>query len=226
MNEVGDTGFAFSDLVEEAVARSGGQSATASDVLNVRRSLRLLTERWAAEGFNTWRIKTTEVFATGTVTAIKLPSCVDDVIEVKAKRSDVGSETIMRRLSASEYASLSNRDTYGQPSQYWLQRTDPPMLNIYPIGLQTQSTSIVVFYVERPESFDRYFDEDSVPGRWLHAMVHGVAHDLARKRPLPDGGYDEALIDRLGVEAEQAFDIAQRADRDRKNYRYNVYGRA
>ena len=215
--------FEFSDVVDEAVARSGGQDATASDIINVRRGLRLLTERWIAQGFNTWRIEQTTVIAGGVSPTIPLPSSVDDVIQVNSKRVD-GTESAMLRISETQYAQLSSKNVAGRPSQYWLDRKDTPSLFVFPIGDTNDNVELTVWYVSRPEDFDRYGDTtDDVPGRWLEALVSGLALDLARKRP----PYNEALIARLKGEAAEAEDLAQRADRGRQRYRYrNSYGRA
>lgn len=211
------TGFEFSDVVEEAVGRSGGEEATAADVLKIRRGLRILTERWQAQGYNTWRITTMTDNPTGTTSPLVLPSAVDDVIQVNCQTSATAAESPMRRLSATEYAQLSSKDTTGQPSQYYLERTVPPKLYVYPIG--TDAMILNIWYVARPEDYDLYGeDTDDVPGRWLEAMISGLALDLARKRP----PYNEQLIARLKGEAAEAEDLAQRADRQRKNYVYRI----
>jgi hypothetical protein len=121
----------------------------------------------------------------------------------------------MRRISATQYAQLANKATLGDPSQFWLDRRDRPRLHVYPIG----PAPLVITYVARPAEFDRYSsDTGDVPGRWLEAMVTGLALDLARKRP----PYNEGLINRLRGEALEAETLAQRADRDRGRFRYNI----
>ena len=212
--------FEFSDVVDEAVARSGGQEATASDVLSVRRGLRLLTGRWLAQGFNTWRIETRNFTVNGTSPFIVLPENIDDVIQVNVT-SDGLSESAMRRISPVEYAQISTKQSQGQPSQYYLDRKEAPRLYLFPIGREMEPDTLTVWYVARPADFDRYGDTtDDVPGRWLEALVSGLALDLARKRP----PYNEPLIQRLQAEAGAAEDLAQRADRGRQRFRYRVGG--
>lgn len=213
-----DTGFDFADLVDEAVERSGGERSTAADVMKIRRGLRLLTERWTAQRFNTWRVRSLTLKAVGKTAAITLPERVDDVIEVNSVRNG-SSESPMERITADQYAQLAVKNTGGQPSQFWLSReAEAPVLHIYPIG----PAPIVVWYVERPAEFDRYGgDANDVPGRWLEALVTGLALDLARKRP----PFDNALIARLKAEAMEAEKIAQDNDRDRSPYIYRTAGR-
>lgn len=211
------TGFDFADILDDAVDRAGGDQTTAADVVRVRRGMRLLLERWEAQGFNTWRIKTTTVLATGLVTTARLPDDLDDVLNVSAVQ-DHGSESSMRRISATEYAQLATKRSTGNPSQYWLDRKEPPVLHVYPVG----PAPLVITYVARPADFDRFGNNtDDVPGRWLEALILGLALDLARKRP----PYDDALINRLNMEAKEAEGLAQRADRDRIRFRYRKTSR-
>lgn len=212
-----DTALDFADLVDEAVARSGGQAATAADVLNVRRSFRILAERWLAKGFNTWRLETTETVILGITPTIPLPACVDDVVTVNVRVAD-GSEVNMRRISPNEYNQLTRPMTLGLPSQFYLDRSTPPVLKIFPIGTPNSPITVVVNYVARPDSFQRYGQPDDVAGRWLEALILGLALDLARKRP----PYDENLISRLKGEAQEAEDIAMAADRGRQRFRYRI----
>lgn len=204
--------FDFTDVLDEAVGRSGGERSTADDVLKVRRGMRLLLERWAAEGYNTWRIRSTSVMTLGGA-QVGLPAEVDDVIDVNSVRGS-GSEAPMQRITATQYAQLANKLTDGEPSQYFLRRdVEAPQLFIYPTGAST----LTVWYVQRPADFERYSNStDDVPGRWLEALVTGLALDLARKRP----PYDEGLIQRLKAEAMEAEALAQRNDRDRTRFRY------
>jgi hypothetical protein len=209
--------FDLSDLTDEAVARSGGEASTAADVISIRRSLRLLTERWTAQGYNTWRIETLEMDFIGDQEGVlQLPDCVDDVINVSVSQTSVSiDKSSIRRISAAEYAALNRTDTQGRPSQWWLHRTEPPVLRLYP----TSPAKITVTYVARPEEFNRTGDATTdVPGRWLEALTLGLALDLARKKP----PFNEQLIQRLNQEYQVAEKLAQDADRDRVRFRYKL----
>lgn len=210
------TGFEFADIYDEAVSRAGGEQSTAEDVIKVRRGMRLLLERWEAAGFNTWRIRSVRVVAVGSQPYIHLPEFVDDVLQVN--RENGGGSLL--RLSASAYIQIAQKTQEGTPGSYWLAREEQPKLYLHPTGA---ATALDVWYVERPANFDRQADNmDDVPGRWLEALITGLALDLARKRPGSSGVYDENLINRLKAEAAEAEVLAQRADRDRARYRYRV----
>lgn len=220
------TGFDFADVFDEVVDRAGGELSTAADVVRVRRGLRLLLERWEAQGFNTWRIRTVRLFVPGVSPRVALPDDVDDIININVVRRfgpecddrhwhHTGSEAPISRISAAQYAQLGSKLNEGYPSQYWLDRQDPPALMLHPVG----RCELVITYVERPAAFQRYGNSlDDVPGRWLEAMIMGLAHDLARKRP----PYNEGLIARLKTEAALAEQLAQDADRDRSRFRYQI----
>lgn len=212
-----ETGFDFADLVDEAVQRSGGEQSTAQDVINVARSMRLLTERWIADGYNTWRITQKTELSAGRTPELPLPVSVDDVISISRVLASGSTGSTLTRITADEYASLGNRFTRGTPSSFYLQRSEPPVLFLSPIG----EARLHVWYVERPAAFDRHdHSTDDVPGRWLEALTLGLAADLAKKRP----PYDEQLIARLEREATAAEARAQRADRDRTRYRMRMGG--
>jgi len=224
------TGFDFSDLCDDAVQRAGGETATAEDIVKVRRALRIILERWAALRYNTWRIASTTV-GIGQTPVVRLPKEVDDVLQVNAQNprapiGSVGSESIMRRIGPQEYAQLTNKMVAGQPAQYYLNRTQgAPELYVFPIGRPNVVETLEVWYVARPAAFDTYSNEVDAPGRWLEALVCGVALELARKRVRDDGTYDENLIMRLKSEADEANLIAQNADRSRHRYRFRIQRR-
>jgi hypothetical protein len=215
------SGFDAADVIDEAVQRSGGQTATGQDVVNVRRSMKLLLERWNNQGFNTWKFRTSSHTVAGNTTHVTLDDCVDDVFNVNSVT--IGqSESPMRRISPHEYAQLTTKLTKGQPSMYYLDRdAECPKLFFYPVGRENIAEELIVTYVERPPEFDRVDMDPEVPARWLEALIFGLALDLARKRP----PYDEALIQRLKVESADAEGLAQRADRGRHSFRYRIAGR-
>lgn len=210
-----ETGFTFADVYDEVVSRAGGEQTTAEDVIRVRRGLRLLLERWEAKGFNTWRIRMRRVIAQGGQPFVPLPDDVDDIIHVVHAG---GGE--LTRIPPDKYMTIGQKNRVGTPGEYWLAREERPKLYLNPTG---SGTELDVWYVQRPATFTAASaNMDDVPGRWLEAMILGLAYDFARKRPKDGGVYDEALIQRLAGEAAEAEDIAMRADRDRTRFRYRI----
>lgn len=209
------TGFTFADIYDEVVSRTGGEQSTAEDVARVRRSIRIVLERWEAKGYNTWRIRSTIIIPTGVSPYVTLSDRVDDVLVVSPTTGGA-----LTRINANAYMNIGNRTTTGRPGEWWLDRQEKPRLYLYPTG---DSTELEVWYVERPEEYDDLGDSlYDVPGRWLSALIECVSHDFAKKRPNSDGSYNEDLIARLATDAREMEDIALRADRDRARYRYKV----
>jgi hypothetical protein len=212
------TGFEFSDIYDETVSRAGGEQSTAEDVVRVRRSMRLLMERWEAKQYNTWRIRSIQITGAGGVPYIVLPDEVDDVMQVVRETGGA-----LERITAAAYMQISKKTQMGVPGSYWLSRDESPKLYLHPMPSTGTLLPLQVWYVERPANFDRQSDGmDDIPGRWLEALITGLAHDLARKRPSIEGIYDENLIQRLKMDALEAEDLASRADRDRARYRYRI----
>lgn len=209
------TGFTFADIFDEVVSRTGGEQSTAEDVAKVRRSIRIVLERWEAKGLNTWRVRSSTIYPTGASRYVELPSSVDDILMVTP--SGGGSLT---RINSNTYMAIGSKDQDGKPGEWWLDRTETPRLYLYPTG---DSSALEIWYVERPEHYDDLGDNmHDVPGRWLAALIACVAHDFAKKRPGPDGKYDEALISRLKADADEDELIARQADRDRARFRYRA----
>jgi len=155
------------------------------------------------------------VVAVGGQPFIPLPACVDDIIHVVHER---GGE--LTRIPPDRYMTIGPKDRIGTPGEWWLAREECPKLYLHPTG---NGTPLEVWYVERPANFNASSaNMDDVPGRWLEAMILGLALDLARKRPGDGGSYNEGLIQRLVAEAAEAEDIAMRADRDRSRFRYRI----
>jgi hypothetical protein len=203
-----DTGFTFADVYDDVVSRAGGEQTTAEDVVRVQRGLRLLLERWEARGFNTWRFRYFDTRSPDRGAELFLPADVDDVIHVVR-----GTGGTLERVPIDEMMAFDFNRVKGTPGSWALLRDERPKILLYPSGT---AMDLRIWYVQRPEHYQRgSANMDDVPGRWLEAMILGLAHDLARKRP----PYDEALIGRLKAEAAEAEDIALRADRDRARYR-------
>ena len=218
-------GFDLVDIIEHAVQSSGGQTALAEDITKARRALRIIMERWTAQRFNTWRLSNCQIALAGNP-KVRLDHTVDDVFQVNVSWGQGGGQqSPMSRIGVDQYSELTNKLTAGRPTQYYLNRTEPPDLFIYPIG--NPGDVLDVWYVERPAAFDVYGTDVDAPSRWTEALVKCVALELARTRKIIDKegndiGYNESLIARLEREAGIATELAQNADRQRVSYRFRI----
>jgi hypothetical protein len=99
-------------------------------------------------------------------------------------RTTAGTQTtdrILYPLSRTEYASLSNKNTQGFPSQFWFDRTISPTITFYltPDG----NGPYDAFYYRYRQVQDANFANAQVaeiPNRWIDAVIAGLAHRMAR----------------------------------------------
>jgi len=207
--------LSFEDVCDEVIGRAGGERATAEDLGTIRRNIPLLLDAWAADGYSTWRVEQKRLHAGGVArSSITLGEGVDDVISVLVDRGD-GNEVPISRIHSSDYFSLTDKDTTGEPSQYWVKRSANPVLYIYPTG----PADLIVWHVSRPTDFDR-FDSGlgGIASRWLDALCWGLAHRLAATRDAKD----HAFLQRLKGDYMESLGRAQRNDRERTSYKFRV----
>ena len=212
----------FADILDEAIALSGGEERTAEEIISARRSAYLLLQKWQQLNYNTWRVKQVRISLDGSAERYVLPRDVDDLLDVRASANvvtgttKVDSWSPITRISRGDYYRLTNHQTYGQPSQIWLDRTDPPAVHPYPIGIKGQQIQLV--YVERPKDFDPIGNAFDAPDRWTLALVTGIAASMSKKR-IP---IDVNRVDMLMRDYTEAETLAVGDDRERVNFRLRV----
>lgn len=214
---VASSGFDLPLIIDDAVQLAGGMSMTAQDVQNARVALYMLLNSWSNRGYNTWRIRqNVDVVAladSGRILLDRSPP-IDDIVEARVQVS-AGAFTPMARISPAEYGRIATPGNAGLPTRYYLERTDPPSMLLYPIGRPGQDETIRLTYVERPAAFDRFGADVDAPARWLGAVVTGVGLALAKRRqPL-----DMARVQMLEADYAAALGEALGADRQRIPWR-------
>lgn len=214
------SGFDFGDIIDEVIARALGETSTAADVISAKRSIYMVLEDWHAQQFNTWRVKTLTFGTSPDTPQVRLPANIDDVLSVTTRNTSqpLGSETPLTRMSETEYANLSTKNTRGQPTQFMLRRTEPPVIFLNPVGRVGQTEIITVTYIARPDQYDRFGGEVDAPARWQNALIIGSALDLATKNPARAGerlNYLPGMYDR-------ALKLALTNDRDRTSFRMRI----
>ena len=195
------------DIINESFERCGLdiQTRTGDQAISARRSLNLLFSEWANRGINYWTVTQRElVLAKGTSSYV-LPAGVLDFLDVvifntaDATRTD----TIINRVTISEYNQIPNKTSTGRPNQYMLDK-----------GRQTDSNNIYKVFLWQTPDLDTYrlnywamtqlddvtlSDQDSdIPYTWTECICAGLASKLAvkyatDKYPLLKTLYDEAF---------------------------------
>lgn len=221
--------FTGDDLIEEALRYAGGEQSTADDVVSARRSMYLLLEEWTARWGMTFRVGRAFIDTLPAVPGVVLEDVqIDDVIDVvvSTKVAPQPSDTyvpISERLSASEYAKISDKLSDGQPSSFYLERTEPPTLYCYPTGAGLSAT---VWFHYKPSEFDHDSNRLDVPRRWHRALMLATALAVAAKRPWPADAAmmnsQQQRINQLEAWSAAAFAEARPADRERTPYRVRL----
>lgn len=214
------SGFDIADIMDEIVQRAYGENSTAADVISARRSIYLVLENWHAQQFNTWRIRTQDFAVANGQTA--LPLRIDDVLTVTCVTEFADgriSEIPMERISETEYANLTTKDTPGQPTTFMLRRTEVPRLFVHPRGRSGRTERVRVTYISRPDNYDaQRSGTDDLPARWLNPLIINAALDLASKNPERAG----ARLEILAANAGPAVALAQTNDRQRNSFRMRI----
>lgn len=215
-----DPGFSTEDVILDALERVGGEQSEASEVASARRSLRLLLEEWAAMGLNTWRLSHYDIALPTTEQGITLQPTVDDVLDVTIRNADptqYRNENWIPRWGRAEYIDAPDKTQTGRPTAWYLQRVEPPKLFLWPVG--DEDWIARVYVMTRPEGPAALQWEVDAPSRWLPALVHGLAYELACKRV----GVPEEMIARLQASYGERLQLCKRGDRDRSSFRVRLY---
>jgi len=175
-------GYDFGDIIDEIIEHALGENSVASDVDSARRSIFFVLNDWHARQFNTWRVRSLDLAFIGGFAKIQLPLDLDDVLVVNALSAD-GKETPMVRLSETQWAMLTTKNTAGQPTQFVLHRTEPAVIEFTPAGFSGATQGVRITYIQRPADFDRYSTDVDLPARWHNALITNAALHLALKRP-------------------------------------------
>ena len=206
----------LNSLVEEAFERCGAELRTGYDLRTARRSLNLLTAEWANRGINLWTIEEGSVSLTeGTIT-YNLPTNTIDLIE-QVIRTGTGTnqqDINISRISASTYATISNKNTEGRPNQVWINRQAArPTINVWPVPEDNDYT-FVYYALNRIEDAGNGVNTQDIPFRFLPCMVAGLAFYLSLKIPQ---AADRSQF--LKQEYEEQWALASTEDREKADFR-------
>jgi hypothetical protein len=199
------------DMIEEAYEMVGKEVRGGYDVKTARRSLDLLTKEWANRGINFWTIAEVHVPIISGQQTITLEDDTIDVLDAVWRRHDstaAQNDMSLTRMSVKEWAQTSNKLTPSLPSRFWINRTVPPVMTLWPVPFQD---GVLVYYkLRRMEDAGAYTNTMDVPLRFLPAMTSGLAYYLAIKTVGADN-----RIPILQAEYERQFRLAAEEDRER-----------
>jgi hypothetical protein len=204
----------FDEIITEAYERCGLQVRDGYDVLTARRSLNLMFAEWANRGLNLYTIEQRQVVLTANVFEYTLPDDTVDVlsavIRTNSGQSDQQDITI-DRIGSAEYLHTPNKYTPSRPAQFYVQRTVPAKLFLYPAPDATQQYIFRYYGIRRIQETGAVTNTADISFRFLPCLTAGLSYYLAVKKA-PD------RIGMLKQFYEEEFARAASEDRERSSY--------
>ena len=172
-----------SDYIEEAFERCGQEVRTGYDLKTAKRSLNLMFAEWANRGLNLWTIEQNTVALVKGTSAYNLDADTVDVLNAVI-RTDAGlstqSDIMIDRISRDEFLNIPSKLTEGRPTQWYVDRTITPVLNVWPTP--DQSYTYVYDRLTRIQDADTFTNTMDVPFRFYPCLAAGLAYYLSIKR--------------------------------------------
>ena len=195
------------EIITEAYERCGIdiQTRTGYQAISARRSLNLLFSEWANRGINYWTVTQRTLNLTAGTSSYDLPAGITDLLDVviydsaDATRTD----TIINRITISEYNQIPNKTDTGKPNQYMLDKgRQSGSNNIYKLFLwQTPDRStykLNYWSMNQLEDITASNQDTDIPYTWSECICAGLASKLSvkfapDKYPLLKQIYSEAF---------------------------------
>jgi hypothetical protein len=204
----------FDDIIIEAYERCGLEGRDGYEMKTALRSINLMFADWANRGLNLWTIEQRQVPLVAGQYEYTLPDDTVDalsaVIRTNAGTSNQQDITI-DRIGYAEYLHVPNKNTQSRPAQYFVQRTVPAKLFLYPAPDATTSYIFRYYAIRRIQDTGAFTNTADVSFRFLPALIAGAAYYLAIKK----------APDRIGILKqfyEEEFARAAAEDRERSSY--------
>ena len=198
------------EIIAEAFERVGidDQTRTGYHASAARRSLNLLFSEFANRGINYWTVQNNTLSLTSGTTNYTLPEGTIDLIDVVI-RETIGStqtDTVVQRISISEYNQLPNKTATSKPSQFMLDKQYTPKINVWQ-SPDSNDYSLVYWSMNQIEDVTASNQDTDIPYRWQDTICAGLASKLAMK-------YQPDKFNLLNQVYERAFEFAASTDND------------
>jgi len=176
--------------------------------------MNLLFVEWSNKQVNLFKVELISVNLTNATPTYTVPGRVIMVLDAWiTQNSGTAQQTdrYISPISRTEYASLANKNTPGQPSQFWFNRLIAPTITMYPVP-DTGGPYILNYYAcSQMQDLNLAGGETpDIPYRWYDAFVAGLAHRFSRP-------YAPDLEDKRKKDAIEAWGIAATQDTENVN---------
>jgi hypothetical protein len=174
----------------------------------------LIFAEWANRGLNLWTIEQRQQVLTPGVYEYDLPADTIDglsaVIRTNAGQSTQQDITI-DRIGRAEWLHVPNKLTQSRPAQYYIQRTVPAKVFLYPSPDSTQTWTFVYYAIRRMDNAGGFTNTADISFRFLPCLAAGLAYYLAVKK-----APDRVML--LKQMYEEEFARAASEDRERSGF--------
>ena len=200
------------DYVEEAFERCGLEVRTGYDLRTATRSLNLMLADWANRGLNRWTMAQTSTSLTSGTADYTLGADTIDILSavIRTGTGTNQSDISLSRLSRDGYISITNKNTTGRPTQFYVDRQINPIVKLWPTPDSADTYTLVYDRLVRMDDADSATNTLDVPFRFYPCLAAGLAYYLALKKA-PE------RIQVLKAVYEEEFERAAAEDRDRAN---------
>jgi|TARA_R110000796_G_scaffold5484_2_gene20426 hypothetical protein len=198
------------DYVEEAFERCGLEVRTGYDLRTATRSLNLMLADWANRGLNRWTMAQTSTSLTSGTADYTLGADTIDILSavIRTGTGTNQSDISLSRLSRDGYISITNKNTTGRPTQFYVDRQINPIVKLWPTPDSADTYTLVYDRLVRMDDADSAVNTLDVPFRFYPCLAAGLAYYLALKKA-PE------RIQVLKAVYEEEFERAAAEDRDR-----------
>ena len=205
------------DIFEEAYERAGLELNTGYDLRTARRSLNIMLLEWQNRGLNLFTIdEGTLSLSSGTAT-YTMPVDTIDVIEhnIRTGSGTNQIDTALERVSVSNYAAQSNKNTRGKPSQIYVQRlATETKVTVWPVP--DEGYTLAYFRLKGIDGLATGVGTTAaIPPRFIPCLVAGLAYQIAMKKP-----ESAARVVPLKQEYEYQFELAAGEDAETASIRF------
>ena len=210
---------ALPELFEEAYERAGLEMRSGYDLKTARRSLNIMTLEWQNRGLNLFTIEAGTLSLVAGTATYTLPSDTIDIIEHQLRTGSGTSQldAYIERMSVSTYSQQGSKNVQGRPSQIYVQRNATNVtVTLWPVPDATTSYTLAYYRLKGIDGLSAGIGgaTESIPPRFVPALVSGLAYYIAMKKP--------EVADRvipLQQEYEKQFAMAADQDQDRSTLR-------
>ena len=198
------------DYVEEAYERCGLEVRTGYDLRTATRSLNLLLADWANRGLNRWTMQQTSQAITAGTSNYNLGIDTIDILSAVIRTGSGTTQTdiSLSRISRDAYLSITNKNSTGKPTQFYVDRQINPIVKLWPTPDSVETYTLIFDRLVSMDDADAATNTLDVPFRFYPCLAAGLAYYIALKRA-PE------RVQILKAVYEEEFERAASEDRDR-----------